>query len=57
MLYCIHYFVDLFHDVYGFGTGNGGLVYLGLGVGFLVSTYFGASTADSIYKKVRQSLV
>ncbi|KAK7466360.1 hypothetical protein VKT23_005087 [Stygiomarasmius scandens] len=58
-IYGIYYlmfatFADLFHDVYGFGTGNGGLVYLGLGVGFLVSTYFGASTADSIYKKLAE---
>ncbi|THU97778.1 MFS general substrate transporter [Dendrothele bispora CBS 962.96] len=56
-IYGIYYlmfatFADSFHDIYGFGTGTGGLAYLGLGIGFLVSTYFGASTADSIYKKL-----
>lgn len=38
--------------IYGFDTGIGGLVYLGLGIGFLVATMFGAKTADQIYHYV-----
>ncbi|KAE9404187.1 multidrug resistance protein 4 [Gymnopus androsaceus JB14] len=42
-------FPTLFADVYGFNTGTGGLVYLGLGVGFIAATIFGARTAEQIY--------
>ena len=45
-------FADLFHDIYGFGTGIGGLVYLGLGIGFLLATIFGARFADQVYLHV-----
>ncbi|KAE9388907.1 multidrug resistance protein 4 [Gymnopus androsaceus JB14] len=53
-MYGIYYlmfttFPELFSDVYGFDTGIGGLVYLGLGVGFLLATVFGSQTADQIY--------
>ncbi|KAJ3862106.1 multidrug resistance protein 4 [Lentinula novae-zelandiae] len=53
-MYGIYYlmfttFPELFNVIYGFDTGIGGLVYLGLGIGFLVATMFGAKTADQIY--------
>ncbi|KAJ3828255.1 major facilitator superfamily domain-containing protein [Lentinula raphanica] len=53
-MYGIYYlmfttFPELFNGIYGFDTGIGGLVYLGLGIGFLVATMFGAKTADQIY--------
>ncbi|OBZ76772.1 hypothetical protein A0H81_03977, partial [Grifola frondosa] len=35
--------------IYGFSTGIGGLAYIGLGVGFLLATLFGASSADGMY--------
>ncbi|KAI3619652.1 mfs multidrug [Moniliophthora roreri] len=44
-------FANLFHNTYGFGAGIGGLVYLGLGTGFLLATYFGADVADKMYQK------
>ncbi|KIK56610.1 hypothetical protein GYMLUDRAFT_75996 [Collybiopsis luxurians FD-317 M1] len=58
-MYGIYYlmfttFPDLFSTVYGFNTGVGGLVYLGLGIGFLVATLFGARTADQIYHHLAQ---
>ncbi|KAJ7588113.1 major facilitator superfamily domain-containing protein [Mycena floridula] len=43
-------FADFFHETYGFGPGVGGLVYLGLGGGFIASTLFGANWADTIYQ-------
>ncbi|KAF5373395.1 hypothetical protein D9757_009759 [Collybiopsis confluens] len=42
-------FPNLFTVVYGFDTGTGGLVYLGLGVGLAVATIFGAKTANQMY--------
>ncbi|KAJ3783432.1 multidrug resistance protein 4 [Lentinula aff. detonsa] len=53
-MYGIYYlmfttFPELFNVIYGFDTGTGGLVYLGLGIGFLIATMFGAKTADQIY--------
>ncbi|KAG7093576.1 hypothetical protein E1B28_007245 [Marasmius oreades] len=45
-------FARLFHDNYGFGAGIGGLVYLGLGTGFMLATYFGASISDNIYLRL-----
>ncbi|KAK7060904.1 hypothetical protein VNI00_000637 [Paramarasmius palmivorus] len=58
-IYGIYYlmfttFADLFSRVYGFKPGVGGLVYLGLGVGFLLSTAFGAKTANTIYNRLAQ---
>ncbi|KAK7060903.1 hypothetical protein VNI00_000636 [Paramarasmius palmivorus] len=58
-MYGIYYlmfttFADLFSGVYGFKPGVGGLVYLGLGVGFFVSTLFGAKTANTIYNHLAQ---
>ncbi|KAK7060842.1 hypothetical protein VNI00_000575 [Paramarasmius palmivorus] len=55
-IYGIYYlmfatFANLFHETYGFGAGIGGLVYLGLGTGFMLATYFGADIADKIYQK------
>jgi len=43
---------DIFSTVYGFDTGAGGLAYLGLGVGFLVASLFGAKFGSGMYKKV-----
>lgn len=40
---------ELFSEVYGFSTGTGGLAYLGLGIGFMLATVFGASISDKIY--------
>ncbi|ESK94908.1 mfs multidrug [Moniliophthora roreri MCA 2997] len=56
-IYGIYYlmfttFAELFSSVYGFKPGVGGLVYLGLGIGFLLSTAFGAKTADGLYKRL-----
>ncbi|KAL0066036.1 hypothetical protein AAF712_006864 [Marasmius tenuissimus] len=45
-------FAKLFKNTYGFDAGIGGLVYLGLGVGFMVATYFGASISNTIYKRL-----
>ena len=45
-----------FQKTYGFKVGVGGLTYLGLGVGFLLSTLFGAKAADWIYTCVSNYL-
>ncbi|KAL1708221.1 major facilitator superfamily domain-containing protein [Schizophyllum commune] len=42
-------FADFFHSTYGFSTGIGGLAYIGLGVGFLISALFGAKFGDAAY--------
>ena len=44
---------DLFASVYGFSVGIAGLAYLGLGLGFLAATLFGARISDQIYHRVR----
>ncbi|KAG6849851.1 hypothetical protein H0H93_004345 [Arthromyces matolae] len=54
-LYGIYYlmfatFAEFFKTTYGFRPGVGGLAYLGLGVGFILATLFGAKTADQVYK-------
>ena len=43
---------EVFSTVYGFKTGPGGLAYLGLGIGFFSAGFFGAKTADKVYKYV-----
>jgi len=43
---------ETFNSTYGFNTGVGGLAYLGLGVGFMAATLFGAKFGDEVYKKV-----
>lgn len=43
---------EFFKDTYGFGPGLGGLTYLGLGFGFLGSTFAGAKFLDKLYVKV-----
>jgi hypothetical protein len=43
---------DLFSKTYHFSPGVGGLAYLGLGIGFISATMFGARFADQIYKDV-----
>ncbi|KAG2369917.1 multidrug resistance protein 4 [Suillus spraguei] len=54
LLYGIYYlmfatFPDLFSDVYHFSIGIGGLAYIGIGVGFLTATLFGAKFSAMIY--------
>ncbi|KAH9943321.1 multidrug resistance protein 4 [Epithele typhae] len=54
LLYGIYYlmfsiFPGIFTGIYGFSIGIGGLAYIGLGVGFLSATFFGAWFADRIY--------
>ncbi len=49
-------FPAFFGKTYHFGPGIGGLAYLGLGVGFILATIFGAKIADGIYKYVSFSL-
>ncbi|KAF9023698.1 multidrug resistance protein 4 [Hymenopellis radicata] len=53
-MYGIYYlmfttFPTVFSEIYHFNTGVGGLVYLGMGFGFLAATAFGAKTADQVY--------
>lgn len=43
---------DLFSNVYHFSAGISGLCYIGLGLGFLLATIFGASFADKVYHTV-----
>lgn len=54
LIYGIYYlmfatFPNLFAEVYHFSIGMGGLTYLGLGVGFISATIFGAKISDKIY--------
>ncbi|KAG2042964.1 multidrug resistance protein 4 [Suillus americanus] len=42
-------FPNLFSNVYHFSTGMGGLTYLGIGVGFLTASLFGARVSSKIY--------
>ncbi|KAF9553106.1 multidrug resistance protein 4 [Agrocybe pediades] len=58
-LYGIYYlmfatFAAFFNTTYGFSPGIGGLVYLGLGIGFFSATVFGAKFADGVYKKLSE---
>ena len=57
-MYGIYYlmfatFPDLFTNVYHFSEGITGVCYLGLGLGFMAATIFGASFADKVYHSVR----
>lgn len=45
-------FKELFAVTYGFKPGPSGLAYLGLGMGFLISTVFGGQVGDRIYQTV-----
>ncbi|KDR80330.1 hypothetical protein GALMADRAFT_62622 [Galerina marginata CBS 339.88] len=54
-MYGIYYlmfatFAAFFKKTYGFNAGIGGLAYLGLGIGFMSATIFGAKFADQVYK-------
>ncbi|KAF8815165.1 MFS general substrate transporter [Phlegmacium glaucopus] len=56
-MYGIYYlmfstFPQTFQSIYGFNTGIGGLAYLGLGVGFLAASLFGAKFGQDMYKKL-----
>ncbi|KAF7302176.1 SAP domain-containing protein [Mycena indigotica] len=58
-MYGIYYlmfatFSTLFSEVYGFGTGIGGLTYIGLGVGFMLATIFSARWGNDIYLSLSQ---
>ena len=44
---------DLFAEVYHFSIGIAGLAYIGLGLGFLAASIFGARISDQIYHRVR----
>jgi uncharacterized membrane protein len=60
-MYGIYYlmfttFPGLFSDIYHFSTGVGGLAYIGLGVGFVSATIFGAKISNKIYTTVSRSL-
>jgi hypothetical protein len=46
-------FVDLFANVYGFCVGIGGLGYIGIGLGFVLSALIGAHYMDILYAYVR----
>jgi predicted MFS family arabinose efflux permease len=43
---------DVFSTNYGFNIGAGGLAYLGLGVGFMAASLFGAKFGSEVYKRV-----
>ncbi|KXN89327.1 hypothetical protein AN958_05825 [Leucoagaricus sp. SymC.cos] len=43
-------FAEFFSITYGFKAGVGGLVYLGLGVGFFSASLFGGKFADQVYR-------
>ena len=43
---------DVFSTDYGFNIGAGGLAYLGLGVGFMAASLFGAKFGGEVYKQV-----
>ncbi|KAF8887590.1 multidrug resistance protein 4 [Infundibulicybe gibba] len=54
-MYGIYYlmfatFANFFSTTYGFSPGLGGLAYVGLGIGFLLATFFGAKFADQVYQ-------
>ncbi|KAG1892583.1 multidrug resistance protein 4 [Suillus subluteus] len=54
LIYGIYYvmfatFPNLFSKVYHFSTGIGGLMYIGIGVGFLTASLFGARVSSKIY--------
>jgi len=45
-------FPGVYSGIYGFSTGIAGLAYLGPGVGFVLSTFYGAYVADGLYKRL-----
>ncbi|KAG1741322.1 multidrug resistance protein 4 [Suillus lakei] len=54
LMYGIYYlmfttFPDVFSNVYHFSIGTGGLPYIGIGIGFLSATIFGAKLCDKTY--------
>ncbi|KIP12654.1 hypothetical protein PHLGIDRAFT_123755 [Phlebiopsis gigantea 11061_1 CR5-6] len=58
-MYGIYYlmfttFPTLFSDVYHFSPGISGLCYIGLGLGFIFATVFGASFADKVYRTLSE---
>ena len=48
---------DVFSTVYGFNTGIGGLAYLGLGVGFVAASIFGAKFGSETYRIVSVTVI
>lgn len=47
-------FPDVFSTDYGFNTGAGGLAYLGLGVGFIIASLFGAKFGSETYRRLAE---
>ncbi|KAF6753899.1 major facilitator superfamily domain-containing protein [Ephemerocybe angulata] len=45
-------FAKFFRDTYGFGPGIGGLMYFGLGFGFMAATFACAKFSDRLYMKL-----
>lgn len=45
-------FPDVWAEQYGFNTGEAGLTYIGLGVGFIIAVTFGIPQIDKIYNKL-----
>lgn len=45
--------IELFSHTYGFGIGTSGVAYIGLGVGFILASVFGARFSDKIYAYYR----
>ena len=41
--------LELFTNTYGFGIGTSGVAYIGLGVGFILASVFGARFSDKVY--------
>ena len=48
--------VDVFSKDYGFNIGAGGLAYIGLGVGFVIASLFGAKFGSEVYRRVSMAL-
>ncbi|KAJ8503481.1 hypothetical protein ONZ45_g10830 [Pleurotus djamor] len=45
-------FASFFSSTYGFRPGVAGLAYLGLGIGFIIASLFGAKFSDQVYAKL-----
>ena len=48
---------DVFSTDYGFDIGAGGLAYVGLGVGFIAASLFGAKFGSESYRRVSAATV
>lgn len=57
LMYGIYYlmfatFPNLFSEVYHWSVGIGGLAYIGLGIGFILSAIMGAKVSDKLYSRL-----